>query len=72
MRQRFPHLKIQQYIQRKIIERIYNELQIPLPSSNSGGGRNQHRGGARDESVEESEGEIDEEVDEIEDDDDMI
>ncbi|XP_066914160.1 intraflagellar transport protein 140 homolog isoform X1 [Clytia hemisphaerica] len=74
MRQRFPHLKIQQYIKRKIIERIYNELQIALPSSNqnNGGGRNQHRGGARDDSVEESEGEIDEEVDEIEDDDDMI
>ena len=71
MRQRNPHLKIQQYIQRKVIERIYTELQIPLP----GGGWNQsqHRGGGgREESLEESDGEIDEEVEEVYDDDDMI
>ena len=32
-RKRFPHIRIQHHIQRKVIEKVYNELQIPLPNN---------------------------------------
>jgi len=75
MRQRFPHLKIQQYISRNIIEKVYTALDVPLPASitntrNKGGSS----GLTNEGSMEESDGEeVAEEMDEDGyDDDDMI
>ena len=61
-RQRFSHVRIQHHLQRKVIERIYTELQMTLPNETKS------KINAQDDD------EIDEEVEEggYDDDDDMI
>lgn len=64
-RQRFPHVCLQHHVQRNIIEKVYNELQIPLPNNN----KNQNN---KMKYAEDDEDEVDEEVEGAYDDDDMI
>lgn len=67
MRQRYPSLKLRNYIKASIIEQVHRALDMPVPETKNN--RNNHGRGAEESDGEEVMEEVD---DEIEDDDDMI
>ena len=68
-RQRFPHVRIQHHVQRQVIEKVYTELQIPLPNNKS---NKNNKIKHDDDDDDDDEDEVDEEVEGAYDDDDMI